>query len=67
MSDVKLRESLIVKGWWSIGRRHDISYRTFKNEHSRPMGQGSCLVLRIFQGGRGEGGEQGLKIGGAIW
>ncbi len=53
MSDVNLERLLVVKGWRSDGSLHNGYYHKFKNEHTTPMGQGSCQVLEIFQGSEG--------------
>jgi len=39
MGDVNFKRSLIVKGYRVIDRLHDISYQTFKVEHSVSLGQ----------------------------
>ncbi len=60
-NDVNLNRSLIVKGWRSIDRLHNIHYQTFKNEQATPMGQGSCQNVKIIQGtGRRRG--SGIRV-----
>ena len=56
MYDVNLDRSLIVKGCRVDGRLHDISYQSFRIEHSRAMGQGSCQRVGKTFPGRGWGG-----------
>jgi len=56
MYDVNLGRSLIVKGCRVDGRRHSISYQTFKIEHSGSVGQGSCQRVGKTFPGRGWGG-----------
>ncbi len=58
MCDVNYKQSLIVKGWRSVGSLPSISYQTLINEHSGSMGQGLCQsieIIRGVEGGRGAG------------
>ncbi len=52
-NDVNLNRSLIVKGWRSIDRLHNIHYQTFRNGHHSAPGQRSCQSINNIHGGEG--------------